>query len=41
MFIYTHLTDIDWDDKFYTLPNYTNKIHYLLTETPHGYWDDI
>ena len=26
LFIYTHLTDIDWTDKFYTSPNCTNKI---------------
>ena len=41
LFIYTDLTDIDWDDKFYTSPNCTNKIHYLLIETPHRYCDDI
>ena len=39
--MYTDLTDIDWDDKFYTSPNCTNKVQYLLIGTPHGYWDDI
>ena len=39
--MYTDLTGIDWDDKFYTSPNCTNNIQYLFVETPHGYWDDI
>ena len=26
LLMYTHLTDMDWDDKFYTSPNSTNKI---------------
>ena len=39
--MYTHFIDMDWDYIFYTSPNCTNKIHYLLIETPHGYWDDI
>ena len=39
--MYTHLSDMDWDNKFYTSPNCTNKIHYLLIEIPHGNWDDI
>ena len=39
--IYTDLTDIDWVDKFYTSPNYTNKICVWLFETPHGCWDEI
>ena len=39
--MYTHLKDIDWDDKFYTSPNCTNNIQCLWIETPHGCWDDI
>ena len=28
-FVYTHLTDIDWDDKFYTSPNYIKKFVFV------------